>query len=211
MLFLLNANSPEDEYKTIKPYLHTHKNIIYKHLNDDPGIYACWNLMIKETESEYITNANVDDRLFPSSIENHTDLLDSSPDIDVAYCLNVCVEAPNPNPCLLTGQELLIPTAEFSIDNMLKGNLPHNHPVWRRSLHDRFGYFNETDYVSGSDWDFWLRCAVNGANMRLIPRRLGVYYKNPEGISTKKENMSRNLEEVERIRSVYTSEIQKRQ
>ena len=25
---------------------------------------------------------------------------------------------------------------------MLQCNLPHNHPVWRRSLHDKFGYFS---------------------------------------------------------------------
>ena len=85
---------------------------------------------------------------------------------------------------------------------LLECNLPHNHPLWRRSLHDKFGYFNE-DYQSGSDWDFFFRCGVGNVGMKLIPKVLGIYYKNPEGMSTKKENMKRNLEEVYIIKNKY--------
>ena len=91
---------------------------------------------------------------------------------------------------------------------MLQCNLPHNHPVWRRSLHDKFGYFS-TEYVSGSDWDFWLRCTVGGTQMRLIKQVLGIYYQNPEGMSTKQENMERNLQEVFDIRHKYTKFLNK--
>jgi len=37
---------------------------------------------------------------------------------------------------------------------------------------------------------------------------LGIYYKNPEGMSTKKENMKRNLKEVYDIRTKYTNLLQ---
>jgi len=39
--------------------------------------------------------------------------------------------------------------------------------------------------------------------MHLIEKVLGIYYKNPEGVSTKKENMERNLQEVWDIRNKY--------
>jgi len=39
--------------------------------------------------------------------------------------------------------------------------------------------------------------------MELIPEKLGIYYRNPEGMSTKPENMDRNLQEVRDIQRSY--------
>ena len=207
-LFLLNGNSPEDEESVVAPYLEKFDNIRYIRLTQDPGIYGCWNYMIKNSESEYITNANVDDKLFPECLEKHVNLLDSKTIIDVAYCANFIsfskdTDHTNINNIIPGSNLKVFPTAEYSFELLKKSNLPHNHPVWRRSLHDRFGYFEEEKYVSGSDWEFWLRCGSKGAKMELIKEVLGIYFQNPEGMSTKKENMNRNLEEVSRIRKQY--------
>lgn len=204
-LFLMNGDSPESEIEEsiIAPYTSKYKNIRYERLPKDPGIYACWNLMIKSSNSDYITNANVDDRIMPDCIGKHVSLLDNKTDIDVAYCYNIRSHMPNTQPWMVTGNEDMFPTAPFSKELMLQANLPHNHPVWRRSLHDKFGFFEEEKYKSGSDWDFWLRCTVGGSQMELIPEKLGIYYQNPEGMSTKQENMDRNLREVRDIRNHY--------
>lgn len=207
-LFLLNGNSPEDEESVVAPYLEKFDNIRYIRLTQDPGIYGCWNYMIKNSESEYITNANVDDKLFPECLEKHVNLLDSKTIIDVAYCANFIsfskdTDHTNINNIIPGSNLKVFPTAEYSFELLKKANLPHNHPVWRRSLHDRFGYFEDEKYVSGSDWEFWLRCGSKGAKMELIKEVLGIYFQNPEGMSTKKENMNRNLEEVSRIRKQY--------
>jgi len=205
--FLLDAASPENEYSIIQPYLTKYPNIRYERLDNDPGIYACWNYMIRNSDSLYLTNANVDDRMFPTCIEEHVEELNKSLYTDVVYCYNATVTQPN-----LTYKDIqnhimnnhvnIFPTSEYSLNALLECNLPHNHPLWRRSLHDKFGYFNE-DYQSGSDWDFFLRCGVGNVGMKLIPKVLGIYYKNPEGMSTKKENMKRNLEEVYIIKNKY--------
>lgn len=207
-LFLLNGNSPEDEESVVAPYLEKFDNIRYIRLTQDPGIYGCWNYMIKNSESEYITNANVDDKLFPECLEKHVNLLDSKTIIDVAYCANFIsfskdTDHSNIHSTIPGSNLKVFPLAEYSFELLKQANLPHNHPVWRRSLHDRFGYFEEEKYVSGSDWEFWLRCGSKGAKMELIKEVLGIYFQNPEGMSTKKENMNRNLEEVSRIRKQY--------
>ena len=201
-LFLLNANSPENETDIVMPFLEKYDNIRYDILAEDPGLYECWNFMIQNSNSEFITNANVDDKLFPNCIEEHVKILDDNKDIDVSYCYNIVsinTEATYEN---LHGQYAIFPTAEYSFASLQQMNLPHNHPVWRRSLHDKYGWFSN-DYKSGSDWDFWLRCGAGGSKMHLIKEILGIYYKNPEGVSTKEENMERNLEEVRKIRSKY--------
>lgn len=203
-LFLLDANSPENEYDVIKPFL-SYDNIRYERLEDDPGIYGCWNYMIENSDSKYITNANVDDKLFHNSIERHIETLEESPSFDVAYCFNIVSNVPPVEPESLYGQQQIFPTSEFSRLNMLCANLPHNHPVWRRTIHKDCGLFETEKYVSSSDYAFWLRaCLEFDKDFILIPEVLGIYYNNPEGMSTKKENMDRNLTEVIEINQKYS-------
>ena len=46
-----------------------------------------------------------------------------------------------------------------------------------------------------------------GKEFFFIPEVLGIYYRNPEGVSTKQENMDRNLKEVYDIREKYSKRI----
>lgn len=202
-LFLLDANSPENEYDVVKPFL-SYDNIRYERLEYDPGIYGCWNYMIENSDSTYITNANVDDKLFYNCLERHVDTLDRFLAFDVAYCVNIVSNTIPPEPELISGKQRIFPTGEFSKSNMLMANLPHNHPVWRRSMHKDCGLFETEKYVSSSDYEFWLRACIEfDKEFILIPEILGIYYDNPEGMSTKKENMDRNLTEVKAINAKY--------
>jgi hypothetical protein len=89
---------------------------------------------------------------------------------------------------------------------MLISNLPHNHPVWRRSVHNECGMFDSENYISGSDYDFWLRACIKfNRKFILIPEVLGIYYKNPEGMSTKEVNLDRNIKECKDINDKYRS------
>ena len=128
-------------------------------MSPDPGLYESWNYMIKNSQSEYITNANLDDRLFPQCIEKHIKALDENPSSDLAYCENILsYEANdsfknyNPNTPVQLFPEGGGP---FYKPNMIGHNYPHNHPVWRRSLHDRFGYLNWSN--DGGAWSTELR------------------------------------------------------
>jgi len=205
-LFLLGANSPDEEYESavISEFQKSYGNIRYERLTEDPGLYNCWNMMIKNSDSEFITNANLDDRLHRESIERHLSLLKDEPSIDVAYCLNYVSDKhiddiDDGSPDLSFD---IFPTSDFSIYALSRSNLPHNHPMWRRSIHKTFGYFSD-EFVSGSDWEFWLRCAYGGSKMKLIQEKLGFYYRNPKGISTDAENMERNINEVRVIYERY--------
>jgi len=83
---------------------------------------------------------------------------------------------------------------QFSKENMLKGNLPHSNPMWRKSLHDKFGFFNP-ELKSAGDWEFFLRCTFEDIKFKKIPDILGLYYFNPKGISTNPENNSWKVKE----------------
>jgi glycosyltransferase involved in cell wall biosynthesis len=209
-LILINANSPGNEEPVIKKYMEKYPNIIYKKLDEDPGIYATWNIAIKMASGEFITNANMDDRKFPNSIEKHAKSLLINKDIDLVYADSYIVNEPNktwetlPNNCSRYDFEIFSPKA------MLRGNLPHNNPMWRKSLHDKFGYFNE-NYKSASDWEFWLTCVVGNSKFMKLNDILGIYYFNPKGISTNFENFSWKQEEEEEIFMKFVDEINKKE
>ena len=61
-------------------------NIIYKRLDYDPGIYDTWNAAIQLCRGEFLTNANLDDRKAPHSIEKHADALATIEKADLGYC-----------------------------------------------------------------------------------------------------------------------------
>ena len=57
------------------------------------------------------------------------------------------------------------------------------HPMWRKSIHDWYGYFDKSFVVSG-DWEFWLRIAEDTGFLH-IPDCLGLYLINPDSIEHK--------------------------
>ena len=89
-------------------------------------------------------------------------------------------------------------------------NSPHCMPLWKKSLHDRFGYFDE-NYRTASDGDMWLRSAVGGAKIYMVNHPVGLYYYNPNGISTNPENLVKLVAEVQEMRKKYLKYLEKQQ
>lgn len=188
-LYLINANSPGNEEEVINHYLEQYPNrIVYLKLDYDPGIYGVWNMAIKMSDADYLLNANLDDQLAINALETFADALERMPHIDLVYADSYCVYKPNIpfEQSAREGHQSMLP--DFSPRMLLQFDLPSNHPMWRRSLHDRYGFFDE-QYKSSGDWEFWLRCASHGALFKKIKTILGTYYVNPQGVSSKKDSV----------------------
>ena len=210
---ILNANKTgnDAEEETILKYVEKYpNNITYKRLEEDPGIYAVWNQAAQMSTGEYITNVNCDDRRHPKCLENQSKLLYSDDELDLVYIDSYVVQEPNKQWKDINSQTQRYNFEEFSAEAMLRGNLPHNNPMWKRTLHDRFGYFDE-NYHSAGDWDLWLRCAIGGAKFKKHPEIMGVYYFNPDGISTNPENNVWKRKEERDVFQKHLAEFQKSQ
>ena len=208
-LILLNANSPENERDIIDPYLKEHDNIVYKELEEDPGVYAVWNIGVKMSQASLLTNANGDDRRHPLYLEKHQETLEANPDIDLVYA-NVLMTC-QPNETLASNTTIsTYEFPEYSFLNLIKYNMPHCCPMWRKSLHDRYGYFKE-DMVSAADFDMWLRAASDGSEFKKIDEILSLYYKNPCGVSTKSETLKQAVAEVVALREEYMKHVDYRE
>lgn len=183
-LIIVDADSPEDEYQTIKRYLAKHKNINYLRMNYRIGIYDAWNLAAKAARGQYLTNANVDDIRRADSFELQAGTLDNLPFVDIVYQDIYYTFDPRLSieQIAAFGHETNLPV--ITPHNIIHYNSPHNAPMWRKSLHDELGYF-DIHYRSAGDYDFWLRCLHAGKTFYKINDPHVAYYQNPQGLSTR--------------------------
>ena len=207
---ILNVDPEGEEFdeQVIMKYVEKYPdNIIYKRLEEDPGIYDTWNMGIKMATGDFVTNVNCDDRRPSWAYEKQAKLLVANPDVDLVYNDSYIVHEPN-----VMWEDVKKDTQrynfeQFSKEAMLRGNLPHNNPMWRRKIHDTHGYFNQY-YKSAGDWDFWLRCAFGGCKFKKCQDVLGVYYFNPTGMSTNPEHDSWKREHEKEIFQTYLTKLQ---
>ena len=186
-LLIIDADSPGNEYSVIEPYLAKFDNIFYERLDDDPGIYEVWNYAIRKSRGKYITNANPDDARLTTHIERCVEVMEDDTSVDV---VSTAVYAISQNEKFEYARRshtnkwfMNVPTYYFAKDMFMRNpdgdvvsrNIPHCCPVWRRSLHDSVGYFNEKKYKHSADWEFWLRSAKKGHGFFHIRKPLAIY------------------------------------
>ncbi|HZW61710.1 MAG TPA: glycosyltransferase [Candidatus Babeliales bacterium] len=200
-LIIINANSPGHEEPIIKHYAQQYPNIIYHHLEYDPGLYGVWNIAIGLARGKYITNANIDDRLKHDCYEVHAKALDNNPQIDLVYSdYYITFHANKKFVEVKKAKSSDLPS--FSIKNLWKKCLPNNHPMWRKSMHDKCGLFSEK-YKSAGDMEMWFRAVKHGSKFLKVQGVYGLFYFNPKGISTSFANRARNKKESIEIRELY--------
>ena len=181
------------EWKVIQEYK-DHPLVKIVETKDIPNVYQAWNMGIKASRGEYITNANTDDRHQARSYEIMIAALDAMPHIDLVYHNQFITWKPNetydqfirkyPPGDLVGGREKGKPGVfawpEYDRELLTKGCYIGPQPMWRASVHQLYGYFDE-QFESAGDWDFWLRIARQD-NFYHLGATLGLYLANPKGI-----------------------------
>jgi Glycosyl transferase family 2 len=178
------------------------KNVKIIKVDEQISVYEAWNLGIKNSTSPLITNWNVDDARHKKSLESQVDWLSDSPEVDVCY-QDVWLSYDSQ----LTFEEvvtygLVDVMPPVSKRNLLKSNFVHNGPMWRRQLHDDYGYFDEK-FRSAADWEFWLRCVFGGVKFSKSPWPTVSYFVNPVGVSTRPG--TEGISEANSVRLRYRS------
>ena len=193
-LIIIDGNSPGSEVEVIKEYQKKFKNIIYKRLSDDPGIYGCWNEAIKLSSGEFISNANVDDRRSFQQLEILANHLNKLPDVDLVYSEFYVTHSPSESFLLNSSNYQTHPTLPFSPRNM-RFCPPGCMPLWRSSLHDKYGHFDASLKFAG-DLEMWLRACSKGSVFAKKRGVHGLYYHKPNGLTTspKLDNFKRKEE-----------------
>lgn len=198
-LVFLDCASDQKEQETINIYRTFFDNIKYYRLDSDPGLYAGWNIAVNKCSAPIVGNWNIDDRRNKDGLEILLKSLEANDDLDMVYGLTYISHKANEKYTDNSFNEIY-PCLPHSLENLFKNNSPHCMPLWKKSLHDRFGYFDEK-YKTAADGDFWLRCAIGGAKIKMINHPVGLYYVNPNGRSTNPATLQEMVDEVQLMRA----------
>jgi hypothetical protein len=168
------------------------ENVMYILTDGIPTIYHAWNLAIMASNCDYITNANCDDYVYPNMYHHMASILDANPDCAVVYGDNDIRVA--------SGEVTHHKRMEGGFETLLKYCFVGPFPMWRKSLHDQYGYFNAT-FTSAGDYEYWLRIAQGGEKFYHIRQSVGLYLKRSDSLEFRNRELS--ILEAKRIRRVY--------
>jgi len=157
-IWCINANSPDERDDQIPQKF----PVKYFKIPERISVYATWNYIIQRTSGQYITNANTDDIVSPNCYEKLISILDNNGAYDFAYPSWYTTDIPNQKWGSLIDIDTSGCPGNFSGD-INKSGVGH-FPLWRRSIHDKIGLFDE-EFKALGDAEFWVR-AYHKANSK---------------------------------------------
>ena len=197
-IVVVNSGSQENEEAIVKNFEERFDNIVYIKTENRETIYQAWNRGIKAASGKYITNANADDRHRRDAFEVMVNELERDGNIDLVYADDIITETENET------FEKHTPTGhlnwpDFDRYQLLYGCFIGPHPMWRKGLHERFGYFDGSFEVAG-DYEFWLRISEK-CGFKHIKEYLGLYLRNPN--SLERRDYTVLLSEILSVKNKY--------
>jgi tetratricopeptide (TPR) repeat protein len=198
-IIVVDSASEENEGEIVREYQERYPNIRYIRTEQRESVYAAWNRGIHMACGKYITNANTDDRHLKSAFARMTHVLEMRPEVALVYADVFKTETGNETfeRCTENGRYCW-----YDWDRNLlltQGCFMGPQPMWRRSVHDLYGYFDESLVTSG-DYEFWLRISQT-SDFHHIREPLGLYLVSPDSIEHRNRGL-KNAEDV-RILSLY--------
>ena len=189
-IIVVDTGSEENEAAIVRQFQQRYDNIQYIRIEKRETVYQAWNRGIRLARGKYVTNANTDDRHRKDALEVLVKTLERNPEFALAYGNCIVTETENEEfeNCTSVGR-LRLP--DFSRSKLLASCIVGPQPVWRRSLHEELGFFDE-NYRCGADYEFWLRVSQR-YNFIHVRDCLGLYLANKNGVSMKGRQPEREM------------------
>jgi len=144
----------------IQEYATRFPNIRYLPLENNPGVSEALNQSILTARADLLTMSSVDDRLNAQMLDEQIRFLEENQAIDLVYTRFIITDTVQESfekcPRQFIGDAL--PFSPAAMNHDLVGPMP----VWRRSMHQQYGYFC-ADLCSLHTTEFWNRAASNGS------------------------------------------------
>jgi GT2 family glycosyltransferase/predicted O-methyltransferase YrrM/tetratricopeptide (TPR) repeat protein len=196
-IIVVDAASPQNEGWIVKDFQERHHNIDYIRTPSRIGVYAAWNMALMRAKGTYVTPFSTNDRLRVDAYELLSKHLDDHPDISLVYGDTYLTDLPHQT--FERHRRIGVwQWPDYSYDYLLKHCTIGPHPMWRRTLHDTVGYFDES-YRALGDQDFWIRVGARH-QMLHVPVVTGLYWHSPDGLSNRVEIAG---PEEHRLRQTY--------
>jgi hypothetical protein len=211
-VLLFDCERNHELFLACYPYLVQHENIRYLRLIRDPGLYGVWNIGVQLSEGKYLGNMNTDDLRSPYQLQSLMQVLETNHNVSIASTAIVPYQQQDIDHVTTLGLSLadstsLWPSQDeawftylhgcYGIKHLFKINeaglatesqcIPHCAPLWKKSLHEKFGFFNESFYSSAADWGFWCTALEHNNQAYLVGKPYTYYYVNPNSYMRRDE------------------------
>ena len=191
-IIVVDAASQQNEQAIVKEYQQRYSNIHYIRTDKRIGIYAAWNIAVKASSGQYITTFSTNDHISRDAYEILSKALDAHPEVVLVYGNTYLTGAPHES----FEKHTRIGSydwPEYSYGDLLQNCRVGPHPMWRRTVHDDVGYFDEK-YAALGDYELWLRLGEK-YNLLHIHEFTGLFWMDPASLSLNKEDSSREIAE----------------
>lgn len=203
-IIVVDDGSTDNTKEILAPYIK--KRQIKYFYQKNQGLSAARNVAIKNSKGEYIALLDADDIFLPAKIEKQISYLENNHQCDVCYCGLYHFFDGVPDKLLkldyryYSGVDVLPQLLERHFIAPLAA-------VLRRSVFDRFGYFDE-NLKRSEDLEFWLRLAYGGVQICFFPEilaKLRIRTKNNlQSFDSQPEVKLTNLKVIERLNQKMT-------
>jgi glycosyltransferase involved in cell wall biosynthesis len=173
-LVIVDDGSPDDTAATAEAIIAEHPGRAIRLLRKrNGGLSEARNDGIRSARGAYILPLDADDMLQPTMLEKTVGLLESNPDIAIAYTdLTHCGAV-----------DRTIQAAEFDATKIPINNQLNYCSLYRREVWERCGGYRSFHW-GYEDWDFWIGCAAAGLRAVRIPEPLLLYRVKQESMYT---------------------------
>ena len=203
-LILFDCERNSSHLQKAFPYLKRYENIAFVRLSSDPKLYNVWNAAASICETKYLRNLNHDDLRHPFQLAELIDVLDHNPEVQIASTSIVPYQFEDIPTVRSLGLNEVEATSlwgkheepwfaylhgKYGIEHLFRLDdngvatnsqcIPHCAPIWRKSLHKKYGFFNEDFFASAADWGFWINCLANEKMAYIEGKPHTYYYVNP--------------------------------
>ena len=200
----------------VKAQLHRYPDLVYVPKNENISLYDAWNEAACLANTEFLSNLNLDDRSSVGYYEHGIQQLREF-DADVFSSYAVATSSIGKRDLDDRIQEHISrnrfgerEVIEYYIDDMvhfqdgriIKSNVPHCAPIWKRSLHDSLGYFDSRSFDFCADFEFWLRAMNHGKRFILSKKEMVLFYC-ATGTASDRLQHPENSALIERWRSTF--------
>ena len=178
-IVVIDSGSPENEGAIVKEFQKAYKNIKYVRTERET-VYGAWNRGAKMARGKYLTNSNTDDRLRKDAFEVMVTELENHPEIGLVYADVMITKRENETFELNSAASRTLWAEHDRKDLFAGGCYVGPQPMWRRSIHDEYGYF-DADFITSGDFEFWLRISET-VEFKKIKQTLGLYLSSPTSV-----------------------------
>lgn len=194
-IIVIDAASPENERSIVSDYQRRYPNIPIRYHRTESriGVYAAWNMAIRMARGDYLISCSTNDRLRSDACEVLARTLDERPDVALVYGNSFMTKLPHQSFEKVELCSLYLWPA-YSYEDLIDHCRVGPHPMWRRDVHERIGYFGE-QYIALGDQEFWLRLGEH-ENLLNIPDFTGIYYVSEDSLSGDGDVAQREMDAI---------------